>query len=307
MVECVAVCQARDGSTSLRNILQSYLFFNNESLSYCGYVSDTFDLWPSLRAYVCESDPAPLYGLMMSWEQRFEVSHGLGFALPAVRAVLGADTRIIRVTRQREPHSRSLENQSQIDPEHWLGYSSFDESEFPGMRTIQRLTAPDFDEMSEEEWRAISLRERFGWFVDKQTRLTDKNIHLFRNVLTIATEDLSEPEAVHEIGKFVNPDWKYRPSPVHVHKMGTANISDLDTEDRRRIETVWQTFDIMQAVRDPAYAVEFIVQELQDRYSHEPDVVERLTARLQHAITSADGTTRHDRAEDQSDEGAPEC
>ena len=267
MVECLVVCQARDGSTSLRNIVHSLFFYNGEHFDF-GYVSDTFELWPAILDHLRHGDTGPLYRILSSWNQKVEISHGLGFVLPAVRAILGKDLKVIRVVRDPEDHVRSLVNQSQIDPEH------------PGTQTVIRPTAVDLGEMDESAWSGLSLDDRFRWYVNKQTEMTDRHIALFSSVLTISTDELSDVSKIQEIGHFINPSWPLLPSPTHVHKLQGLDVSGLTSKQRRHVEHVWQNFDISKASSDSEYALKFVISEIRERYSDKPWVASAVISRV---------------------------
>jgi len=280
VVECLVLSQARDGSTTLRNLIEGFLFFNGENFSNFGYVTDTYDLWPALRENIVRNDGRALYGILRNWQHTYEISHGLSFALPAVCAVLGPSTRIVRVVRDQKSHVRSLMNQSQIDPEHWIGYRDFDAGAYPGKGIVARPTAIDYGEADERTWRAMSLVERFEWFTQKQTDLADAHLNLFSDVMTISTEELSDEARIKELGNFINPSWPLVPGPTHVHRLAGLDMDAFGNETRRYIENAWQNFDFAKAVTDPEYALKYVISDLQSRYRDDPAKLSELISKI---------------------------
>ena len=171
-MEVLVLAKARDGSTSLRSVFEAFYLLNRERPDW-GYVSNTYDLWPAIKDYIRGGYSAALYDIFLSWSQRIEISHGLAFVLPVVRSVFGGNLRIIHVQRDRSAHVRSLCKRVDIDPQHWIGYSpGYDIDVYDDADFVPRPTAVDYEEMSNNEWLNLSVEEKFGWFIDKQSELT---------------------------------------------------------------------------------------------------------------------------------------
>ncbi len=273
MIETLILAQARDGSTSIREFINAFFLLNDEPLSM-GYVSDTFDLWPAMIEQIRTGYSEALYGILESWTQRVEVSHGLGFVLPTVRSVFGPELRILRIVRDRADHIASLAKRVYIDPEHWIGYAAQSDTPLPdGAVAIPRPTAIDFGEASAEEWQARSVEERFAWFIDKQTQLIEEHLPLFSTVTTIHTEQLSDPDVIRAVGAFIEPNWKVAPRPVHIHKTVNVDIGRYPAEVRKRIEEYWEQFDLDRVIEDPAYVAKFLLDDLLERHRQNPDEI----------------------------------
>jgi len=287
MMETLILAQARDGSTSIREFIIAFFHLNGEPLSM-GYVSDTFELWPAMLKHIREGYSDDLYRIMEGWNQRVEVSHGLAFVLPTVRAIFGPDLRILRVVRDRADHIASLAKRVHIDPEHWIGYADEPKEGLPdGATKVPRPTAVDFDESSLEEWQARSIEERFGWYVDKQARLLDEHLPLFNNVTAIHTEQLSDAETVRKVGAFIDPNWKVAPRPVHIHKTSHVDVGRYSAETRKRIEVYWEQLDLDRVIEDPSYGAEFIVGDLLERHARNPEELRPILTGIRNKLTAA--------------------
>lgn len=300
-MNCLIICMARDGSTSLRNLLWNFFELNNRGSENdkckildhdIGYVTDNHELWPALRMYILKANSWPLLSIFCAWRQQVEISHGLAFALPAVRVAFGQDVKIVRVVRDRNTHVDSLVNQSFIDPEHWIGYSEEQDGSQREFDHIRRITAVDYGEVDANAWSNLSVRERFEWFIDKQCELTDRHTRLFKNVFTVRTEDISKSEVIAELGRFVNPDWRDIPKPVHIHKLGGASLDGMSVSERKYIEQVWQQFDLEQVVRDPEYALRFCIEDIEYRFSDDPEMLKEMFDRALERISNANRKNR---------------
>ena len=285
-METLVIAQARDGSTTFRDIVNGFFQLNCDVPNW-GYVSDTFELWPAICNQIRDGYSQPLYQILESWEQRIEVSHGLGFVMPAVRAVFGRNLRILRVVRDREDHIRSLAKRIHIDPEHWLGYADKSKEDFPSdLPTVPRPTAVDFGEESESEWRARTVEQRFGWFIDKQSALIDKYLSLFDAVMTVHTEQLSDLTVIRSVGKFIDPNWRLIPQPVHIHRTSNVEIGRYSKEIHKRIEGYWEQFDLDRVIEDPSYAARFLLDDLIERYDAHPEDLESVLMEIRTRLDS---------------------
>src|SRR3546814_14912328 len=88
----------------------------------------------------------------------------------------------------------------------------------------------------------MSTWDRFEWCVDKQTALTERDVRLFANVFTLRTPDISDPDAIAELGRFIDAAWPREPMPVHIHKIGASAVATMSKEERHHIEPLWQPF-----------------------------------------------------------------
>tara|TARA_R110002110_G_scaffold376568_2_gene586614 strand:- start:123509 stop:124414 length:906 start_codon:yes stop_codon:yes gene_type:complete len=284
----LVLSQARDGSTSVRDIIQGFVTMNGEDLSL-GYLTDTYILWPALRKFICDRDSEPLYRVFSVWNQSIEVSQGLGFILPFVRTIFGRDLKIIRMVREPGAHVRSLFSQAQATPQYWVGYSTENLDDHPEHDKILRPTGVDFGEVSRGDWESWATTRRFEWFVAKQTELIDSHIRLFPNRMTVNTADLNETSTINSIGEFFDLDWRLAPSPSHVKRLAGVDMESASLSERMDIDQVWQTFDFHRAVREPDYAVMFAKRYLDRRWGDEPDTIRSVMEELAGGEKADDG------------------
>lgn len=283
-MEVLVLARARDGSTSLRSVFEAFYLLNRERPDW-GYVSNTYDLWPAIKDYIRGGYSAALYDIFLSWSQRIEISHGLAFVLPVVRSVFGGNLRIIHVQRDRSAHVRSLCKRVDIDPQHWIGYSpGYDIDVYDDADFVPRPTAVDYEEMSNNEWLNLSVEEKFGWFLNKQSELTQKYLPLFSRVMEIKTEDLSDIETLREIGNFVDPGWFIVPQPVHNHRTKDVDISSAPQAMIDRIEQYWEQLDFGRVIMEPDYAANFVLDDLLLRLESEPQRIEPILIDLKRRI-----------------------
>jgi hypothetical protein len=80
-----------------------------------------------------------------------------------------------------------------------------------------RVTAWHLGECDRREWNALPLEQRLGWHYDKTHALLDQAAARFPQHLSVATEELGDPETVARIARFLDPCWSQTCPPVHVN------------------------------------------------------------------------------------------
>lgn len=280
MLKVVAICCARDGSTSLREIVRGFYRENGMPLDL-GYVSHTFDLWPAILSYIRDDDMDFLHNVLMRFDNSVEISHGFAFFLPVLRVIFGPKLKIIRIVREIEPHVRSLAKRVHINPDHWGGYSEHSTPD-----TLMRPTAVDYNETTEDKWNDLPVKDKFRWFVRKQQELLDKHLFLFDDVITVKTEQLSDPDVIWRIGYFINPNWKKAPLPVHVHRTDIIDIENLPKSSIKAIEGTAEQLDFERMLSDDGYAVEFFIEILLKKFRENPEKYRSYVENLAHKLSS---------------------
>ncbi|MBI3506688.1 MAG: hypothetical protein HY059_17755 [Proteobacteria bacterium] len=295
-MELLFLAAARDGSTSLRQLICRILELNGilpdaqipdafrgkiPSFSV-GYVSNTFPLWPALIDYIKSGNSAELFEILDDWKHKIEVSHGLIFMLPVVRVAFGRKLKIVRIVRERRSHVESLVKRVRINPTHWGGYSDLAE----GIE-IPRPTAVDFGEMAKKRWDRLTTAERFGWYLGKQDELFRRDRGLFDTVSTIRTEELSNPGMVRRIADLVDPSLKNLPAPVHIHKTSEFDVSKASGDELKRIEEIWEQIDYVRALRDEAYPLQFFFDMFMKRHGTAPDKNDAILKEIARRLAAA--------------------
>lgn len=273
------IAKGRDGSTSIYRLFQEYHNANGMDVSKIGYVSDTFNLWPKIISYIENPDPQYLHELFENWNTDIEITHGMSFIMPALISYFGPEIKIIYVEREIKNHINSLVNRVNIDPQHWFGYSNTDL--FKNYDLVPRPTAVHFKETDIYTWRSLKLCDKFEWFIKKQEHLFLTHKNLFKNILTVKTENLNSSKTIHNIFDFVfGKSEGKRPDSIHVHKTFGYQTIGKDLEDNLRIENFWEQIDFNKFIVDHDYAINVFCEDLSYRFPNFDQKLEDLAEKI---------------------------
>lgn len=287
------ICKARDGSTTMRNLLARYEQMNSPNCNAfqteaeyerdmvanwdnmrIGYVTSTFDLWPAIIEFIEKRETSNLFKCFETMTKDIEITHGLAFVLPALAAYFGPDLKLVVMHRNVIDHTTSLENRLKINPEHWLGYSSLKQQKMG--YTVVRPTAVSFGEASIDEWDSFTPYQKFRWFVEKQETLLDEHLHLFKDVTHAHTETLSDEKEIARILNFIHGDRGVMPKPVHLHKGLARNAETITPDAARKLEELVEQIDFQKLVRDDEYALTVFRKDLLDRFPEQTSNIDHL-------------------------------
>lgn len=279
-LKCVVISKARDGSTSIFRLFQEYYKSNGLDLTKIGYVSDTFDLWPKIISYIENPDPQHLHEIFEKWDTDIEISHGMSFIIPALISYYGPEVKIIYVEREIKKHINSLVNRAYTDPQHWFGYS--DPDLFKNYDLVPRPTAVHFGEIDKITWRSLKVDTKFEWFLNKQEELFQSHKDLFKNILTIKTENLSSSETIDNIFDFVfEKSEGKRPNSIHVHRNFNYQAPGKNLENNLRIEKFWEQIDFNRFILDHDYAIDIFCKDLIYRFPNFDENLKELHKKIQ--------------------------
>ncbi len=285
-LQVLVVGTGRDGSKSLARLIDALYRENGEPV-VVRHEPESFPVYDRVMDYLKQDDTARLQDLFGADGPHVHVGSGLGFALPALRAVLGPETKVIHLKRDREPCIRSLANRLDLYPETWGGYADYRDlagDEQPPRFQVMRPTAPLLSELEATDWQRLSPGQKLAWYYDKTHELVAEHIQLFPHHIEVRTEDLSSPESVRRIAALINPQWDNMPMPVHVQSSRLTQSRDpgVSHRERRKIEAVLSEFDLQKAVTSPAYPVVYFLAWLVSVHDKTPEAAAELPIKLHH-------------------------
>lgn len=267
MIEVLVVGCGRDGTQSLTHILRD-LFAANGREADVRHESDSVELYAGLPDYIRRGDDRRLRAVMSAWRHDVEVSNGFAFCMPVVHAVFGGALKVVHLRRARAAHVASLVRRPRVTPEDFGGYIDFD---YRGPFRHVRPTAVDYGEMSREEWEALSLAERFGWYHDKSHALVAAHLSLFEATMELRTEELNDPAALDRLRAFVDPGLERAPRPVHVHAAGLVDYAARDPQELRVMEKMFHKFDVNAALADELYPLRYFARYAMHHAGADPE------------------------------------
>ena len=294
-MECIVLCKARDGSTTLKNLFVDYIKTNFKNpmefadrvsdgssgspYPQIGYVSKTEELWPEIIRYIEKNEQSGLETILDSLTADVEITHGFGFILPLVATIFGRDMKLIIVHREHQSHVNSLVSRLKIDPHRWLPYGNHEA--FRAKNNINRPSAVSFGEITDAGWKKLSPPEQFDWFITKQNDLISENRNLFSNVLDVNTEELSKPETLKNIFNFVYEDSCGKvPQSQHVHSTFNVDAQSASSNTMKRVETFWEQVNFNKLLIDDKYAIEIYCEDLIARAPDKRDLVQAFIKKL---------------------------
>lgn len=251
-LQIVAVGTGRDGTVSLTQLLndlyqrhglnglavheyEARAFYNN----FCSWKEDgSGEAVDRLRRLIAECP------------HRAIVGNGYASVLPLF-AELWPDVALIHVRRRdRDALIRSHMNNQKLFPETYVYYGS-------DSGDMKRTTAFHVGEMTRDQWETLSLYDRFGWFYDYTHREIEQAKPLFRNVLEVCTEDLSDPAVLKAIGKLAAGSDAAPPPAVALNRHTYASVGDFTEESRAYGQWLFGRFDMAKLQADPVYFTDY--------------------------------------------------
>jgi len=152
---------------------------------------------------------------------------GTGYAgvLPAF-AELYPSLKLIHLKRRdKQAFIASQVRNSQLYPETYINYTT-------DIGVMRRIAAFHTGEATPEEWRALSLPDKFAWFYEYTHRVVVDAYPLFSAVLKIETEDLSSADTLRRLARFVAGDAAEAPRPRRLNGHTLIDIYDFPAEQR---------------------------------------------------------------------------
>ena len=257
-LKILGIGTGRDGTLSLCQLIQNIYILNiSHNVPVAMHETNGYDIYQGIQYFWSTQDSSPMITVMQNWSHQVEIGNGYAFFMPAILKAFGPELKIIRLRRNRNKCVQSLSKRPLLNPHNWGGYVS-EQTKI----ALTRPTAVDFKEMSIDSWRALSLEEKISWYYDKTHELLDLYLPKFNHVLEVSTEQLSHPDTIQTITQFINPTFTNLPQPVHVHLSSPFDYTELNSEERQRLENLFREMDVQKLIKSDLYPLEFFLNKI---------------------------------------------
>jgi len=269
----IIVGAGRDGTTTAHRLVE--MCYRVNGISVCSrHESDLHAIIEAAHGYVLEGREEPLEAIFAGWSHDIESScSGFGLCLPLLARCFGRKTKLIHLRRDREANIDSWLKRQAVDHRNPLG--GIVENGKPWFH--RQITPVDVGEMSVDAWSGLTDRERLTWYYDYLHGAVDAECHRFDEVLEIRTEALSSPETIDALCRFLDPAFRERPDPIHLHQSHALPQSALSDEEHRFHVEVFHDMDMIRAARSPRYLLQTVVAAV---VGHYPEKSAEVTAAL---------------------------
>jgi hypothetical protein len=179
---------------------------------------------------------------------------GNGYAgVLSVFAELYPNLKLIHLRRRdKQAFVASQVRNSQLFPEAYVHYST-------DTGVMRRITAFHTGEATRDQWFALSLEEKFGWFYEYTHRHVTSAYSLFPSVLQIYTEDLSDPDARRRLASFISGDATNAPNARRLNSHRLIEIFDFPAEQRVFAQWLFGRLNCGQIAQDNTVLLDHIL------------------------------------------------
>ncbi|CCD99982.1 hypothetical protein [Bradyrhizobium sp. STM 3809] len=261
-VLCVGT--GRDGTTSLTRMMQEIFDHqgNGEKAVHEWESSELNELFCRLKE---TNDPGiedQIRQTILDCPHACVVGNGYAAILPIIAELLGDRVTLVHLRRRdRAACIASLAENAELSPQNHVYYA-----DSPAAQR-KRPTAFHFGEMSREQWLALPLTDKFGWYYDKTHSLIERSKSLFPNTLSIDTEDLAAESVraalAHAVGS------TEAPRPFHVNRF--VDLRHVPAERRSFVQRLLGQLDVQKLAHDDLYGLRQVLNEMIYHLAHFPD------------------------------------
>jgi len=243
----------RSGTTSVTRVLENF-FKSNDCDWSVSHETDEYPLYSAVKKWTGNGDDTPIRNILSHWNHQADVSTNVGVLLPLMAELFGSDLKIIYLVRPRDQYVPSVQRMAERFPKLYGGYVD------DGL--VGRPTAVDYGEMTENQWQALSVAERFGWWHDHYNKMAQQHLSLFDGYVRFETADLDKPETLVAIRDYINPNWKISFEPIRLNCQDVFNANAISHNQRKRLEDFFCDFDWNRLERSPTYIPEYCISRL---------------------------------------------
>jgi hypothetical protein len=235
VLRLVVAGSGRDGTTTVRELVRSLSRLNGDEWvvpnePYCGHICNLTSacLETGIAAY-----RHALRDLLEQVPAHALVGPAYQFALDLLADLHGPRVKLIHLRRQdRNACIESIARVVRLKPAGAINYVDV-ECRRDLRDYYQRPTAVHYGEMTPEQWQALDLHGKIGWYFDKTHALITAYQPRFAATLEVSTEDLGERATVERIARFIHPGWTQICDPIHLNST-EALLRDERLEAARR-------------------------------------------------------------------------
>ena len=204
--------------------------------------------------------------------------NGYAAVLPIIAEDLGDQVTLVHLRRRnRAACIASLVENAELSPQNHLYYASSTAA------TRKRPAAFHFGEMSEDQWMALPLAEKFGWYYDKTHALIEQHKPLFKNTLSVDTEDLSDASVRASLAQAAGSEEV--PRAFHVNRF--VDLRNVPPDRRSFVQRLIGQLDVQALAKDDLYGLRQVLNEFIYHMSHFPDEAPGALDELRWTLTEA--------------------
>ena len=258
-LELICVGTGRDGTVTLTQLI-TQIFEKNNVLGTVGHEYHSVDFYNLFFEHCETGDEKILRRIKLLFQEcphKAIVGNGYASLLPIVKEVF-PEIKLIHLKRKDKQAfiQSALKNQS-LFPETYINYGSKD-------GIMRRTSAVQTGEMTQEEWDAHSLEERFDWYYNYTHALIESNHKIFAKYFEVATEELSEKEILKKLTKFVVQScgsskalWYKQPEAVRLNRHTYVSVDDFPKNYRPYGQWLFGKFDVKRVTSEETYFSDF--------------------------------------------------
>jgi hypothetical protein len=279
----LCVGTGRDGTTSLARIMQD-VFDQQESGATAKHEWASSELNALFCDWVETKDPAieaQIRELILHCPYACVTGNGYAAVLPIIADVLGDQVTLVHLRRRdRAACIASLVENAELSPQNHFYYAN------SPIAKSKRPAAFHFGEMSKEQWSALSLHDKFGWYYDKTHALIEQHKPLFTRTLAVDTEDLSDESVraalAHAAGSAQTP------RAFHVNRF--VDLRHVPPIRHSYVQRLLGQLDVQKLAHDDLYGVRAVLNEFIYHLAHFPDAEPGAIDELRWTLTEAHRT-----------------
>jgi hypothetical protein len=277
-VLCVGT--GRDGTTSLARIMQD--IFDHEGtgeLARHEWASSELNMlfcdWRETNDPGCEDR---IRELILNCPYACVTGNGYAAVMPIIAELLGDQLTVVHLRRRdRAACIASLVENAELAPQNHLYYANSPAA------TSKRPSAFHFGEMTRDQWAALPLSEKFGWYYDKTHSLIEQHKPLFAKTLSIDTEDLSDEAVRAALARAVGS--AQTPRAFHVNRF--VDLRYVPPERHSFVQRLLGQLDVQKLAHDDLYGLRAVLNEFIYHMSHFPDQAPGAIDELRWTLTEA--------------------
>jgi hypothetical protein len=261
-VLCVGT--GRDGTTSLSRIMQDV--FDRQG---AGDIAKHEWASRELNMYFCDLKETNdrcfedrIRELFRHCPCACAVGNGYAAVLPIVAEILGNQVTLVHLRRRdRAACIASLVENAELSHQNHL-YSANSLA-----AAGKRPAAFHFGEMSRDQWEALPLPQKFGWYYDKTHALIEQHKRHFAKTLCVNTEDLRDDGVRLSLARAAGSD--VVPRAFHVNRF--VDLRFVPPERRSWVQRLLGELDVQKLAHDDLYGLRHVLNEFIYHMVHFPD------------------------------------
>ena len=256
-LKIIAVGAGRDGTLSLNQMIQ-FLFDaeNRGRVSMHEYEARAF--YDAFCNYLETQDPRHLDHInKLIADCPYDCIVGNGYApiLPLFAERFGGKLTLIHLKRaDKAACVESLKRDCTLFPAAYRYYA-----DDAGART-KRIAGFHYGEMDAEQWKSLTLDEKFEWYYDKTHALIAAGRDLFKRYVELDTEKLDSQAARRKLATIVLGRSAVVPVPTHLnaHKLDIVN---LPAARRTKMQWLLGRMNLHELATDDVYPVRYFLEK----------------------------------------------